>query len=289
MTVREAWKRAFSFLRAKGESAASDAERLVRHALGLDRTALLSRWDEPFPPECEPLLFRMLERRLAGEPVQYIVGEECFFGLTFEVTPATLIPRPETEGLVERAIREAERVFGRDARTSALTAADLGTGSGAIAVALAASCSGWRIVATDLSREALAVARRNAERNGVADRIAWLEGDWLRPLEERGIAPDLIVSNPPYVRSGDIAGLQDEVRLYEPHLALDGGPDGLACYAAILEQIGRLPRVPAIAAFETAWDAAERVAALVRQTGFWREIRIECDLAGLDRYVVGVA
>ncbi|GAB2721613.1 peptide chain release factor N(5)-glutamine methyltransferase [Paenibacillus thermoaerophilus] len=294
-TIRSCWRQATDRLKARVDDereAAFTAELLLRASLGWDRSALFLRWDEPMPEEARSLFSARLERRLAGEPVQYILGEQEFYGRAFAVTPAVLIPRPETELLVERILSEAQRLWpvgGEGSGTNApLSAADIGTGSGAIAVTLAAERPDWRVTAVDLSADALAVARLNAERMGVAGRIEWLRGDLLGPLEQAGRVPDVLVSNPPYIESAVVDTLAEEVRAYEPRLALDGGADGLDCYRRMAESMSRWPRTPTLVGFEVGAGQARAVAELLERAGAWRRIEIVADYAGIGRHVVAV-
>ncbi|PYI51117.1 peptide chain release factor N(5)-glutamine methyltransferase [Paenibacillus flagellatus] len=284
VTIREACLRASSFLRDCGvDDHASSAEWLLQHALGLDRSDFLMRWGEPFPMERHEAWRRMLERRAQGEPVQYITGEQEFYGLPFRVTPAVLIPRQETELLVEQIVKIGRRMW----PNGGPLVADIGCGSGAIPVTIAVQCPGWNVTATDISADAVEVARANAEANGVGDRIRFYTGDLLEAYVRERIRVDILVSNPPYIESADIAGLQREVRLYEPMLALDGGPDGLRFYRRILEQIRELPAPPALIGFELGQGQARAVAELLRIAGHWDDIRIVEDLAGIERHVIG--
>ncbi len=236
---------------------------------------------------------RLLERKAAGEPVQYLIGEQWFYGLPFAVTPAVLIPRPETELLVEAVLEAADRLW-PDARgateradAAAPTVVDVGTGSGAIAVTLASQRPGWRVEASDLSADALETARGNAARHCAAARMRFAQGDLLAPFAGRGI--DVLVSNPPYIPASDIAGLQREVRDHEPRLALDGGKDGLDPYRRMLEQLPSLAAVPRIVAFELGQGQAQEVARMLREAGHWPDIRIVSDYAGIERHVIAVA
>lgn len=283
-TVREAYLQASSFLRRRNVSDAGRcAELLLQHALGVSRSELFLRWEEPLPSQVQRRWRRLVARKALGEPVQYITGEQYFYGLPFAVGPEVLIPRPETELLVEEAIRRGRELFA--ARRPVVV--DVGTGSGAIAVAMAACCPDWNIIATDISAAALAAARRNAARNGVERRIAFLRGDLLFPLIERRIAVDALVANPPYVRTADIAGLQREVTCFEPHLALDGGPDGLNVYRAIVEQLPRLEKYPRFIGFEVGCGQAEAVREMLSACGAWDDLYIVNDLAGIGRHVIG--
>ena len=199
--------------------AALDAEVLARHALGWDRTAFVAHRRDAAPPAFPVQYGSLLERRLRREPVALIIGHREFWGLDFEVGPSVLTPRPETELLVEETVRVVH-----DDRLAEPWVIDVGTGSGCVAIAVARELSRARVIATDISAAALAVARRNAERHGVGDRIFWVRS-WLAD----GVAatPDVIVANPPYIAEADISGLPPEVRDHEPHVALAGGPDGL--------------------------------------------------------------
>ncbi|MBO9604779.1 MAG: peptide chain release factor N(5)-glutamine methyltransferase [Paenibacillaceae bacterium] len=285
MTIREAYLQASSFLRERGVTDdASCAELLLQHLLGWDRTGLLLRWAEPFPAELAARWERLLARKAAGEPLQYITGRQEFYGLPFRVTGDVLIPRPETELLVEAIVAHGRRLW----PDGAPLLADVGTGSGAIAVSAAVLCPRWRVVASDLSAAALEVARGNAEANGVAPRIDWLRGDLLAPHIEHGLGIDILVSNPPYIPSGDIAGLQTEVRDFEPHTALDGGADGLDLYRRMIGQLRSLSAVPRLVGFEVGQGQAADVADMLRAAGHWDEVGVVDDLAGIGRHVVAV-
>jgi len=290
ITIREAFVKASSFLAAKGiEEPAFIAELLLRHVLGWERAEYLLRWNEPLPEALRDRWLDVLARKAAGEPAQYIIGEQAFYGLPFAVTPAVLIPRPETELLVEVLAAEGRRLW----PDGAPSLVDVGTGSGAIAVTLATLCPKWRIAASDISPAALGVARANAQRNGVAERIAFHEGDLLGPFLARAGAPaaqgggfDIVVSNPPYIPTLDIAGLQPEVRLHEPMSALDGGADGLDLYRRLVGQLPQLASMPRLVGFEVGIGQAQDVAAMLRELGY--TTRIVLDYAGIERHVIGM-
>jgi release factor glutamine methyltransferase len=279
--------RASSFLGERGvEEHAVSAELLLQHVLGVTRARLLAMWSDPMDEDAFDALWALLQRRAAGEPVQYIIGETYFYGLPFRVTKAVLIPRPETELLVERVLHMGRERWGKDEEGPLVV--DVGTGSGAIAVSLAAEQPAWRVAAIDISPEALEVARENAAANGVAERVAFLEGDLLDPaIGEYGASIDMLVSNPPYIRSWDIDGLQREVRDYEPHLALDGGADGLNPYRRMLQQMAAASVWPRIVAFECGLGQAQELAGLLRETGQWTNVSIVEDYAGIERHVIG--
>jgi len=211
-----------------------DARILVGHALGMDHTALVATAEQPLAANAAADIARLAARRLAGEPVARIVGTKEFWGLSFIVTPAVLVPRPETETVVELALALLDR---QGERTRALRVADLGVGSGALLLALLSELPNARGIGTDIDAQALAVAQRNAARLGLAARTTFLCGDYGSALQSPF---DLIVSNPPYVASRDIKGLAPEVRDHDPPHALDGGADGLAAYRAIAADAPRL-------------------------------------------------
>ncbi|MDQ0872218.1 release factor glutamine methyltransferase [Paenibacillus sp. V4I3] len=284
-SLREAFVEASSFLGKLGVAeAASCVELLLQHLLSCSRTELLFRFPEQFPVELAEKWRQLVERKAAGEPVQYIIGEQDFFGLPFAVSPAVLIPRPETELLVEALLHEGSRLFPQGAPLLA----DVGTGSGAIPVTVAHARPAWRVAASDISAAALEMARVNAQRHGVAARVEWLEGDLLEPFIARRIAPDILVSNPPYIPDGDLPALQPEVRLFEPHTALFGGVEGLDLYRRMISQLPQLPRIPTVVGFEVGIRQAEAVAAMLRAAADWDEIRFVPDLQGIDRHVIAI-
>jgi release factor glutamine methyltransferase len=211
------------------EEATLDAEVLARHVLNCDRATLLTRARDPLPSAFDRLFDALIQRRAAREPVAYIIGTREFWGLEFEVSPAVLIPRPETELIVEEAIAAMPA---RDAVTRVI---DVGTGSGCLAVALAVEFPAATIIATDSSPAALEIAHRNCERHNVTNRVTLIETDLLDGVSE---SADLIVSNPPYVPDTDAPNLQPEVIRYEPQSALFGGDDGLAVIRRLVVTAG---------------------------------------------------
>ncbi|SDX26147.1 HemK/PrmC family methyltransferase [Paenibacillus sp. CF384] len=375
LTIGEVCVRATKMLEARGVSEPrNNAELLLLHVLGIERAALIRDWRDPFPQQHAAEWEALLTRKAAGEPVQYLIGEQWFYGLPYLVTPAVLIPRPETELLVEAVLEAADKLWpeavgdgvvgsegvvqsgsapvsegsevsgeavseGREVSGEAVsegremsgaaesegvemsaaavnegvaasrasvfkgpTVVDVGTGSGAIGVTLAALRPQWRVCASDLSPDALDVARTNAARHGAAARMTFLQGDLLGPFAQprseelavdvpgsvAGLRIDVLVSNPPYIPAGDIAGLQPEVRDHEPRLALDGGDDGLTPYRRMAEQLLQLSSMPRIVGFELGMGQAEAVADLLRGIGAWREVRIIDDYAGIGRHVLAV-
>jgi release factor glutamine methyltransferase len=280
-TAREAYVSARARLRAAGiDDANFEAELLLRHALGLgvNRAALLTRLAEQVALEQGELdaFEALLLRRLNHEPSAYILGTREFYRLDIEVTPAVLIPRPETETVVDEAIRLA-RI------RHAGSVVDVGTGSGAIALALARALPDAAVIATDVSPEALVVARQNAARHGVEKRIAFLQGDLLAPLTQ---PVDLLVANLPYVTSSDLTALQPEVRDYEPSLALDGGADGLDLVRRLLADATSHLRPHAVLVLEIGAAQGPQAAREAAAAMPAARITVLRDLGGYDRVLV---
>ncbi len=230
-SLREAWRGLSQSLRSAGsDDAELEAEVLLRHALGVDRTEFFAALGEPVSAEQADLAERLVDRRAEGEPLAYITGHREFYGLEFLVDDRVLIPRQETELLVDLALNACAEKAGER-----LVIADVGTGSGAIAVAMASRMPEAVVYATDVSKGALEVAASNAEGHGVAERVRLLRGNLLEPLPERA---DVIVSNPPYIKSEDLSELPGDVRR-EPTLALNGGWNGTEVTTKLLEQARR--------------------------------------------------
>ncbi len=224
------WTR--DYLQKKGiPRARLDAELLLSFLLGMRRIDLYLHYDQPLNPDELKSFKALLARRLKREPLPYITGTQEFWSLAMEVSPDTLIPRPETELLVEEALRTVRSFTRPEAELMIL---DLCTGCGPCAVAMATEIPGARFIASDISPATLALARRNARRHGVADRIRFVCCDLLSPLHKEARF-DLILANPPYIRSGEIGGLQPEVSRFEPIAAIDGGPDGMQFHRRIIE------------------------------------------------------
>ena len=272
------------FFRERGiESPRLDAEVLLSALLGRDRMYLYVHFDEPLEPE-ELARFRgYVKERAAHVPLAYVLGRREFMGLDFRVTRDTLIPRPDTEIIVQCAV---DFLCARlEAGATACTIADIGTGTGAIALSTLHYTEGTRADAVDISPAAAAVARENAERLGLTERIDIHVGDLLAPLA--GGRYDMILSNPPYIPTADIATLMPEVRSYEPHLALDGGADGLNIYRRLMADAPALLKEGGAVAVEVGIDEAAAVAALAMAHP--RIVRTETlkDLGGIERVVVG--
>jgi release factor glutamine methyltransferase len=282
-TVREALRLATDRLAAAGvPDAAVDARHLVAHALGIERGVLLSAPERELDADAQHRLTGMTARRAAREPVSRIIGEREFYGLALALDANTLDPRPDTETVVSVALALAAAMPKSDGPLRIL---DLGTGTGAIALALLAALPEAEAVATDISASALSTARRNAERHGLAGRIRFIQSRWLDDVDGRY---QLVVTNPPYIRCDEIASLAPEVARWEPHRALDGGPDGLDAYRAILADTSRVLAPDGWAVFEVGHDQAAAVAALAVNHGFepapleWPLLR---DLGGNTRCV----
>ncbi len=283
MTTREAFIWASSFLRENGnDDAESIAKWMLQQLLECDASGLFMAWEQRLEQDRLELLRHWLERKAAGEPVQYILGEQEFYGLSLAVNPAVLIPRPETELLVEAVIGTGQVMW----PDGAPVMLDVGTGSGAIPISVFVHCPSWRLYAVDLSPDALSTAQQNAQRHGA--KIHFMQGDLLQPAIDLGLKVDVLVSNPPYIPAGDLPRLQREVRDYEPHMALDGGGDGLGFYRRILQQVGHLQGIPRLIAFEVGFGQSREVERMLRQSGYWDVFRIISDLAGIERHVLGI-
>lgn len=259
------------------EKARSDAELLLRHLLGKDRAWLIAHPRKELSEEKQEQYEALVRRRLSGEPIQYVTGETEFYGLPFRVTPDVLIPRPETEHLVEQAI-ELAREFQQP------RIVDVGAGSGAIAVALARHLPDARITTIDVSEKALAIARENAARNAVSERVRFLAGDLLEPVD--GEQFDLVVSNPPYVPDGDRESLSVEIREHEPGLALFAGADGLDVYRRLIPATYAALAPGGHVLFEIGYGQADGVRTLLAASGF-EEIHFVSDLQGIPRVACG--
>lgn len=282
-TVVEILRLSTGYLAAhRSDTPRLDAELLAAHSLGLRRIDLYLQHDRPLGEDELVPLRALLRRRGAGEPVAYLVGVREFYGRPFRVTPAVLIPRPETETLVERVLRWARPVAGPEG--AGLRLADAGTGSGCIACTLAAELPGALVSAGDVSAEAVAVARENAARLGVAGRVEVGQGSWDEPLAAR--APfDALVSNPPYVTTAEMDGLMREVREHEPRLALEAGPDGLDAYRDLLRRCLPLLRPGGHLALEIDPRRRDAVVDLIRAGRPQTEVVVTDDLAGQPRVV----
>ena len=252
-----------------------DAQTLLAHALGKDRTYLIINFNQQLSDQLLTEYSALIARRATGEPLQYILGYQAFYGLEFEVTPDVLIPRPETELIVEETLRLA-------ANLATPTIIDVGTGSGCIAVTLARELEGAQVIATDISAAALSIARRNAVRNGVVSRIEFIENDLLSGVLHEA---DFIVSNPPYIAEDEMPTLQREVRDWEPQMALTDFGDGLQFYRRLLAEAPSHLTPGGHLIFEMGYQQAETIKAFVDRA-VWHEPKALHDLQGIARTFV---
>ncbi|HMS84862.1 MAG TPA: peptide chain release factor N(5)-glutamine methyltransferase [Nitrospira sp.] len=262
-------------------NAAQEARWLLAYALKMKHHELASRSEQLVTAEQLARVMSMVRRRESREPLQYILGSQEFCGLDFSVTPAVLIPRPETELLIQETVRE-----GGFAEGAVLV--DVGTGSGCVAVTLATILSGMRIFALDCSHDALSVARGNAERHGVSDKIIWREGDLLSPLRDCSVAGavDAIISNPPYIAEADWAGLQPEVRDYEPRCALLAGLQGIEFHDRLIRDSKEFLVPGGLLIMELGLGQASLVRRVAEDAGGYTGLQTVKDEAGIERVFI---
>ena len=290
-SVQETLRRATSCLAAaRVAEARLEAEWLLSDVAHCSRLDLYRAPDHPLADECLSGYDAAVRRRADGEPLQYLLGRVEFCGLELEVGPNVLIPRPETELLAEEAVSTLRRIDRRQRsvtpRSGVVRFADIGTGSGCLAVTLASRVKESVGLATVCSSAALSVARRNAQRHGVAERLRFLQGDLCEPAIARGErAVDLIVANLPYIPTSAIAGLAPEVRDFEPRIALDGGCDGLELLRRLFRTAGPLLSMRGVLLIEVGMDQSRRAASLAEATG-WTVQAILSDFAGIERFLV---
>jgi release factor glutamine methyltransferase len=260
-----------------------EAELLLRTVLATDRVGLYTQWEVDLPAAAWARYQELLAARAQGHPVHYLIGEREFMGLAFAVDSRVMIPRPETEGLVEYLLDHFREHPGP-------TMIDVGTGSGCIAISLAIGLPRARLLAIDISRVALEVARANAFRHRMADRITFIEGDLFTaaPLELNQRI-DAIVSNPPYVPADQAATLPPEIRDHEPSVALFAPADGTAMHTQLIAESSRWLRPSGILVMEVGLGQAVAVAAAMRADGHYSSVEVRKDLAGIDRVVIGTA
>lgn len=274
------------YLQEKGvENAKLNAERMLAHVLSLDRLHLYLNYDRPLTAQELQRFKRLLQRRLRREPLQYILGETEFMSLPFKVNPDVLIPRPETEILVEKVLEFCQSQFSNKLEIHIL---DIGTGSGCIAISLARYLSNAQITALDISPEALKIARENALLNQVDNRLDFVLFDFLNTEIPRNWFNKfhVIVSNPPYIARHEFDSLPKEVKDFEPPIALLDGGDGLTFHRKISETAPRLLKAEGIVAVELAMGQAEKVKPLFAEKGF-KKITIFTDLTGIERVLIG--
>ena len=272
-----------AYLEEKGiENGRLDAEIMLAHVLGLTRLDLYLQFDRPIQPGELKSFKALLLRRASREPLQYVLGSSTFRELELRLDSRALVPRPETEVLVEEVLSWARGQEGE------LACVDMGTGSGAIALSLLWEGPFRRVVATDASPMALELARENAALHGLLEKIEFREGFLFQPFRP-GERFDALISNPPYVPTGDRDGLDPEVRDWEPHGALFAGPDGLDLLVPLVTEGHGLLRSGGLLATEVGHGQAQGIAELMERTGAYQEVRIVSDLAGRERIVLGVA
>ena len=262
-------------------NAAQEVRWLLAYALEMKHHELASRTEQSVTTEQLARVMSVVRRRESREPLQYILGSQEFCGLDFSGTPAVLIPRPETELLIQETLRE-----GRFAEGAVLV--DVGTGSGCVAVTLATILDGMRIFALDCSHAALKVAKGNADRHGVGDKIIWLEGDLLSPLKECvGVGTvDAIISNPPYIAEADWAGLQPEVRDYEPRGALLAGPQGIEFHERLIHDSKEFLAPGGLLVMELGQNQAPLVRRVVEEAKGYTGLQSVEDDAGVERVLI---
>lgn len=275
-TLLTAWKAAAARLKAgRIDSPSIDARLLLEVAAGCSRTDILTDPYRAVTPDQQALLDAHVERRLRREPVSRILGRKGFWKIMLNVTPDVLSPRPDTEAILDVVLLAYPP-------NKAFEMIDLGTGSGAILLAVLAERFGARGVGTDISFEALAVAKENATNLELDNRATFLRTEWAAGFGDDSF--DVVVSNPPYIPSGDIPGLDPEVRDHDPHLALDGGPDGLQAYRELAPEIRRILKPDGLFAVEIGWDQGPQVKALFEAAGF-ADVIVVKDLSDRDRVV----
>lgn len=255
-----------------------DAEVLLAHVLGTDKAGLYRALYDSIPPQARENLDKLLQRRIKGEPISYILGSKEFWSLTFTVGSGVMVPRPETETLVEAALDLLPP-------NSSPNILDIGTGSGAIAIALAKERPHASIIAIDISPQALVFARKNAVSHRIKT-VTFLEGDLFEPVTERTGSFDLIVSNPPYIPTDQICQLAPGLRDFEPHAAFDGGPDGLELYRRIAAQAHHYLTRGGVLLLEVGYDQSTPVQGLLTQDGVFSSPEVYRDLGGIERVVM---
>ena len=261
-----------------------DAEVLLGYVLNKERIFLYVHFDQPLDSEELAKFKECIKKRAMKMPVAYITGVREFMGLDFKVTEATLIPRPDTEILVETAMERLGKIAGNETGTGKCFA-DLGTGSGAICLSILNYMKEIEAVTVDISPKAIAVAKENAEKFAVSDRIEFLEGDFLKPLENKGKFT-AILSNPPYIPKQDILGLESDVKDFEPMGALDGGIDGLDFYRQLLVKSANYIEDGGFLAIEIGINQSQAILEMAKRNLMWGKVEVIKDLAGIDRCVV---
>jgi release factor glutamine methyltransferase len=297
MNIRSALRDAMAGMESAGvPSHALAAELLLMHALDRDRTWLYTHPEDEIQSATLETFRALVAERCSGAPTQYLTGKQEFWGFDFEVTPAVLIPRPETEHVIEVTLD----LLGPERKNTPLRIADIGTGSGCIAIALAHELPLAAILATDISGEALAVAKRNAARLHPTGRIQFIESNLFKvfrdewtfstPTLRNGMPQfDVIVSNPPYIPLGEAPQLQREIRGHEPAIALFAGEDGLAIYIPLIREANKFLKSRGLLVLELGHNSLPGVKQILEQSGDWTDIRTANDLAGIPRVISALA
>ncbi len=281
ITVKDAFHKGIADLKnANIMTSVLEAGVMLCYVLNCDKTYIYSHGDNVMPNSEASAYFTCLEKRVSGMPLQYITGQQEFMSLMFRVSPDVLIPRQDTEILVETVIDYVKKID-----QSTVKILDIGTGSGCIAISLAYFLKNSLLTAIDISQAALDVAYSNAESAGVSGRVRFIKSNLFENICENERF-DIIVSNPPYITTGDIENLQVEVKCHEPAAALDGGPDGLEFYRSIIMAAPRFLNADGFLAFEVGFDQSKQVAALMQER--FCGISIIKDLSNVDRVVTGV-
>lgn len=281
-TIHKVLKDAACRLKEVTDTYLLDAQVILCHILKVERLYLIINKDRALTHKEILEYNKMIEERLSGMPVQYIIANQEFMGMDFYVEEGVLIPRPDTEILIEKILESIDQ-------SKKFTIVDIGTGSGAITISLASLIKNSQIYSIDISTKALDIARKNANKHGVTSKINFLKGSLFEPLEDMDIKGevDILVSNPPYIPSSEIDRLQIEVSRYEPRIALDGGEDGLDFYRKIVNNAPEYLRPDGLLALEVGHDQARKVADLMKGNNKYVDIQITKDLAGIERVVRG--
>jgi release factor glutamine methyltransferase len=275
------WTTSF-FTSHRIEGARASAEILLANTLGIKRIDLYLRYDQPLRRQELSLFKTLIKRRVKKEPVAYIIGNKEFWSMDLDVTKDVLIPRPDTECLVEQALAHLP-----EKDSNALwKILELGTGSGAIIVSMAAHHPQHRYFASDRSEKALRVAKGNAKKHGLSNTILFLVGDWFCPIKKNIHDFDMIVSNPPYIPTHVIAGLEPEIAFYEPRIALDGGTDGLDSLGLIINQAPSFLKPGGCLILEIGYDQKQKVHDLVINSGKYQSVHVAKDYGGHDRVAI---
>jgi release factor glutamine methyltransferase len=274
------WAAAY-FKRHDIDSPRATAEILLSHALAANRIDLYLHYDQPLNADELNRFKALIKRRIKREPVAYILGHKGFWTLDLEVSPEVLIPRPETECLLERALENLAAVTD-SGRKHIL---ELGTGSGAILLALASEKPRHTYWGTDISAGAIRVAQRNAIRHGLAERMCFMIADWFAPFAARGNVFDMIVSNPPYIKTGDLEQLQPEIKTFEPLVALDGSADGLRCLRHIIQSAHLYLKPGGRLILEMGHDQKTPLTQIIDRCGQYEDVSFYMDYSGYDRIV----